>query len=296
MTIKYVNILPNKYGAWLMSANSRTKSKVITAMYVMGLSFTSQYAFAAEETLTTAFSNQYMIRAGAYFVDSANTQFSVNSTSGPGLGTTLDFKKDLGGDERNTIPRIDAYYRFNNKHLINFTAFSFTRNGNRTLTGEINIGDDTFTVNETLKSEIKYTFYKVGYGYSFYRSPEVELRFTAGLNITKYDFTFEDESGVKSETAGVTVPLPVFGLRMGYLLSPKWSTQFSVEAFAINIDDKFKGSLLDFQINAEYRLFKNFALGAGIASLSNADVTSDDWRGTVGDRYAGFTAFGTLYF
>ncbi len=123
------------------------------------------------------------------------------------------------------------------------------------------------------------------------------MSFSAGLNIIKYDFRFSDITGAKSEAAGVTVPLPVFGLRMGYLMSPKWSVQYVVEVFAINFEDKFSGSLTNFELNTEYRLFKNFALGVGLASLGlNADVTSDDWRGSVTDRYAGFMAFGTLYF
>ncbi|MFV2005554.1 MAG: hypothetical protein ACC650_10120, partial [Gammaproteobacteria bacterium] len=274
--------------------------KVIFAivMSIFGLCAVPQITFAAEEGASVyAFPDRFMLRAGTYFVDSTNTQFSINSNDGIGAGSSIDFKKDLGGDERDTIPRIDAYYRFNDYHRIDFTAFSISRAGRRTLTGEIVIGDTTYPVDETLSSEIKYTLYKVGYSYSFYRSPKVELSFSAGLNITKYDLSFSDQTGANAQAAGVTVPLPVFGLRMGYMLSPKWSMQYVVEAFAIKLEDKFRGSLLNFELNTEYRLFKNFALGVGIASLGlDAEVTSSDWRGSVTDRYAGFTAFGTLYF
>jgi hypothetical protein len=51
------------------------------------------------------------------------------------------------------------------------------------------------------------------------------------------------------------------------------------------------------RINTEYKLFKNFALGAGIARLAvNAEVDDDDWRGTVNDGFRGLQVFGTLYF
>lgn len=253
----------------------------------------------ADETSTSAyaFPEQYMIRTGAYFIERTNTEFSINTNNGLGLGTAIDFDKDLGGEKRDTVPRIDAYYRFNDKHRINFSYFSIKRSGKKTLKASLDIGTETFAIDESLSSDIEYTLYKVGYGYSFYRSPKVELSFSAGLNITTYDFEFVNKEQDKSEVAGVTVPLPVFGLRMAYFISPNWSMQYVVEAFAIELEDKFRGNLLNFELSAEYRLFKNFALGAGVASLGlNADVTSDKWRGSVTDRYAGITAFGTFYF
>ena len=46
-----------------------------------------------------------------------------------------------------------------------------------------------------------------------------------------------------------------------------------------------------------YKLFKNFALGAGIDRIGvNAEVDDDDWRGQVTDSYRGFNVFGTFYF
>ena len=280
-----------------MTVNRYAKIFFLAIMSVIGLSSTTQIVYATEEAPVNAFAEPFMIRIGGYFVDNSNTQFSIGSSNGLGLGSTIDYKRDLGGDERDTIPRIDAYYRFNDKHRIDFTSFSFSRSGKVALTGDVDIGDTTYLVNEVLNSEIEYTLYKVGYNYSFYRTPKIEVSFSAGLNIAKYDFKFEDEGGSKSETAGVTAPLPVFGLRMNYLISPKWSTQYLVELFAIKIGDEFSGTMLNFELNTEYRLFKNFALGVGLASFGlNADVADDKLRGSITDGYAGFIAFGTLYF
>lgn len=265
--------------------------------FAVCLGLSPAIASADSDSNSYGFSEHFMLRAGAYFVDTTDTRFSINSNKGSGAGTSLDYKKDLGGEARDKIPRIDAYYRFNDYHRIDFTAFSVDRPGRRTITGDITIDDTTYAVDETINSDIKYTLYRLGYGYSFYRSDKVELSFTAGLNITKYDLSFSDSSGAKAEDAGVTVPLPTFGLRMGYLITPRWSVQYVTELFAIQVKDTFKGSLVNFELNTEYRLFEHFALGAGIASLGlSADVSGDAWRGAVSDRYAGFTAFGTLYF
>ena len=253
-------------------------------------------ARAEDEAPGYAFPDKWMIRAGAYIVDQSNTQVSVNSNVG-GLGTTIDYQRDLGGEDGDTIPRIDAYYRFNPRHRIDFTAFSIDRLGERTLAIDIDLGDENFTFGETIKSDIKYTLYKLGYSYSFYHSPKVELSFSAGLNITSYDLKFETDDGQKAESAGVTVPLPVIGLRMGYAITPRWYVRYVSEAFFIDIEDTFRGGLINFELSTEYKIFNNFALGIGLARLgTNVEVDDEDWRGSFSDSYRGATVFGTLYF
>jgi len=252
-------------------------------------------AVADDEAPVYAFPDKWMIRLGAYVVDGSNTRFSVASDIG--LGAAIDYQKDLGGEDGDTIPRIDAYYRFNERHRIDFTAFSIDRKGQRTLAFDIDIGEDTFSASETVNSDIKYTLYRLGYGYSFYHSPKVELTLTAGLNITEYDLSFATSSGTKAESAGVTVPLPVVGLRMGYAITPKWSVRYVSEAFFVDIDDKFRGAILNYELNTEYKIFKHFALGVGIARIGvNAEVDDDEWRGEVTDSYRGYSVFGTFYF
>ena len=247
------------------------------------------------EELTVAFPDKWMVRLGAYIVDGSNTQVSVNSAFG--LGAVIDYQKDLGGEDGDSIPRIDAYYRFNNRHRIDFTAWSIDRKGERTLAVDIDIGDENFSATETLLSDIKYSLYRLGYGYSFYHSPKVELTLTAGLNITAYDLSFTTSDGSKAEAADVTVPLPVIGLRMGYAITPKWSVQYVSEAFFIEIDDSFRGAILNYELNTEYKIFKNFALGAGLARIGiNAEIDDEDWRGKVTDSYRGYNIFGTFYF
>ena len=245
---------------------------------------------------TVAFPDKWMIRLGAYIVEGSNTQFSVNSNIA-GLGTTIDYQRDLGGEGGDTIPRIDAYYRFNDRHRIDFTSFSISRKGERTLALDISIGDEDFFVSETLNSEVKYALYKLGYNFSFYHSPKVELSLSAGLNITNYDLTFSTEDGGKYESAGITAPLPVFGLRMGYAITPKWYAHFVSEAFFLEFDDQFRGSILNLELSTEYKLFKHFAIGAGLARIgTNAEINDDDWRGELKDAYRGYTLFSTFYF
>lgn len=268
-----------------------------TVATILALGMVTSNAVAAEEqAAAVAFPDTWMIRLGTYIVDGADTKFSV--VSDVGLGTVIDYNRDLNGDSRATIPRIDAYYRFNPRHRIDFTSFSIDREGSRTL--EVNppivIDGEDFS-GGTLNSDIKYTLYKLGYAYSFYHSSRVELSITAGLNFTQYDLHFSNAAGDKAESAGFTAPLPMFGLRMGYAITPKWSVNYVAESFFIDIDDTVKGALINYELNTEYKLFKHFAIGAGLARIgSSLDVNDDDWSGSVSDSYRGYTIFGTFYF
>ena len=271
------------------------RAPVVAVIIASGMMFGSASA-AEEEAVAVAFPDTWMLRLGAYIVDGSDTQFSVSSPIN--VGTVIDFNRDLGGDSRDTIPRIDAYYRFNPRHRIDFTSFSIDRKGTKTLAIDppIIINGEDFS-GGSLDSDIKYTLYKLGYAYSFYHSPQIELSLSAGLNITSYDLSFSNAAGGKVESAGFTVPLPMFGLRMGYAITPKWSVQYVSEAFFIEFEDTLRGALISYEISTEYKLFKNFAIGAGLARFNaNVDVNDDNWEGSVSDSYRGYTLFGTLYF
>ena len=267
---------------------------VVAGIIAIGMMAGSVCA-AEDETPVFAFPDKYMLRVGAYFIDGSNTQFAISSDT-LGAGTLIDFQRDLGGEARDTIPRIDAYYRFNERHRIDFTAFSVNRTGSRTLDIEVQIDDKIYSAGETINSDIKDALYKVGYGYSFYHSPKVELSLTVGLNITDYDLKFDN--GVdKVESAGFTVPLPMWGLYIGYAITPKWSVSYLTEAFFIEYEDTIKGSLFSYELSTEYKLFKHFAIGAGLARLgTDVEVNDDNWIGKVTDSYRGYRVFGTFYF
>ncbi len=91
--------------------------------------------------------------------------------------------------------------------------------------------------------------------------------------------------------------MPLFGLSMSYAFSPKWSVRYLSEAFFINIEDTLKGTLLNSELDIEYKAFKNFAIGVGITRVStDFDVDDDDWQGDFSDSHRGYLLYGSLYF
>jgi hypothetical protein len=217
--------------------------------------------------------------------------------SSAGVGTIISFDEDLGGEDSATLPRFDAYYRFNERHRIDFSSFAIDRNGRKTLTANLSIGDENYLVNQTVVSVIKYKLLRLDYAYSFYHSPSVELSLTAGLNITEYDFNYSLEDGSNASTHGATAPLPMFGLRMSYAINSNWSIHYISESFFIEIGDDLKGTLLNYEFDLEYKFDNRLAIGAGFArSSTDLEAKDSDWTGSITDSYRGMLLYAAYYF
>ena len=243
-----------------------------------------------------AFPETFMLRLSSYSVDNVETDISVNSTRGTGVGTNIDYSRDLGGDDSANVPRLDMYYRFNPRHRIDFSQYRVERSGERTLDIEIDFEDEHYEIGERINSDIEYTMYRLGYSYSFYHSERVELSFSAGLNIMEYDFEISNADGSEASDASVTAPLPMFGLRIGYAITPKWSIHYLSETFFIEIEDTLKGSLLNSEVTLRYRIFDHFILGAGLADFSvDLEANDSDWDGRIEESSRGYSLFLSYY-
>ena len=260
---------------------------------LVSLMVVSPMAVCAAETV--AFPETFMIRLSSYNVSSADTDIAVFSPSG--IGTSVNFDDDLGGENSVTIPRIDGYYRFNERHRIDFSSFRTKREGLKTIDIDIDLGDESFVVGDRVESTLEFSLVRVGYAYSFYHSPSIELSMTAGLNVNSYDFDYGLASGGSKDSSGVSAPLPTFGLRMGYKINPRWYLRYVSETFFIEIDDALEGTLLNYELDIEYRFDKRFILGAGISRIStDLDVDDSDWQGRLTDSNRGFLIYGAYYF
>ncbi len=242
-----------------------------------------------------AFPETFMIRLSSYTVRDAETDIAVFSNVGVGSG--FSFADDLGGADSTTIPRLDVYYRFNDKHRIEFAYFKIERGGRKLLKIELDIGDQTYSVGDVVTSRIDYELFKVNYAFSFYRSAAVELSFSAGLNVTTYEFDYQRANGSSASSADANGPLPMLGMRMSYKINPKWSVHYISEAFFIKVSDSFEGAFQNYEFDVEYKVYQDFILGAGLTRFST-DLKADDseWKGRIGDTHRGLLVYGSYAF
>lgn len=235
--------------------------------------------------------DRFALNVGAFYILDSDTEFAAKSRTGV-LGTSINFERDLSGDDSATAPRIRGYYRFNPHHRIDFSWYKIDRDGSRSVNREIRFGDATFPVNIGVESSVDMEIGKLAYTWSFYHVEKVELGLSIGAYIMSYEFALRNTSRTIVENKSINEPLPVFGLRMDYTINPRWHVLFDVETFYIELRDELRGSLDDLQLAVEYRPFRHVAFGASANRLA-IDVKAEehDYRGSVTDLYRG----GQLY-
>ena len=157
--------------------------------------------------------------------------------------------------------------------------FDIDRNASKAIDHTINWGDQSYTVNTTLHSEFQQIVTKLNYGYTFYRNDAhtQEVNGLIGFHITKLKASISASNSGMAEGGDITAPLPVIGLEWKARLSDKLTSYVAYEYFGLSLeDDKYSGSLSDFQAMLEYHLWRHWSLGGGYNRYtSRASVTSD---------------------
>ena len=225
------------------------------------------------------------ISLGAFITD-RDTEGRLDSDT-LGLGTVIDAEDDLGLDSSDTVVRLDAYYRFNPRHRIDFSIFDLSRDATAIIDESIQFGDEIFDINSTISSEYDLTVYKMAYTYSFLQGNKGYLGVTGGLYVLSNDISLTESNTGQFESDGLTAPLPVIGFRGDYHLTPRLMLRSSAELFGIEFDD-VDGSLFDFYIGLDYHFLDNFAVGLGYNNVTlDVDADGSEFKGALDWSYDG---------
>ena len=219
----------------------------------------------------------------------------------PGVGAEINLEDTLGLKSSETVFRVDGAYRFGSsrRHRMDFTWFDLTRDATRTLTNDINIDGTIFQGGTTVDSKFTLAFYNVRYSYSFLQDDRVDFAGSVGLHVTDIGLTVRS-AGIGMAGDSVTAPLPVIGGRLDVVLTEKWYMRSSVELMYVEVAN-FKGQISDVLLAAEYRAWKNFAIGAGLNSVRIAldadnDSSGVSLKGSVHSDFTGLLLYGKVRF
>ena len=253
-----------------------------------------------KETAETPFQDKLMIRAGWAYVFGATANVAVG---GPilGVGTNVDFTQTLGGDSSTDAFRLDTLYRFNERHAVGFSWYRVGLSGNKALTEQIRVGDNTIDTGATTQTSLSFNTYRLIYDYSFYRNEKVELAVSPGLYMMKTTFNLAAQgqiNGVAGDTKvireNLTVPLPSIGVVANYNITPKFQFQSRYDFFYLSLGS-YSGSMFELYAGLEYRVIKHFALGAAYDRLQ-ANLRGDGHNGfTANFSYNLLYLYGTIY-
>ena len=233
--------------------------------------------------------DRFSISFGA-FISEWGTETQLNSNT-LGVGTIIDFEDDLGLDASDTTIRLDGYYRFNDRHRLDFSIFDLSRNASKSIQEDIQFGAVTFVIDTVIDAKSDLSVYQLAYTYSFLRREKGSLGATIGVYVADASFSLSEGNLGQSERRGITAPLPVFGLRGDYRLSDRFTLRGSAEFFALEYDD-IDGSFNDLLLSVDYRMKGHMAIGLGYEYVSiDADANRSDFAGSLDWKYDGVLLF-----
>jgi hypothetical protein len=204
---------------------------------------------------------------------------------------------------------VDTFWRFteNRRHRLDFTWFSFRRDGNRTIGKDIEYEDDegniiTIPTGSQVNTKFNLDIYKVAYSYSFFQDDRMDLAANIGLFIMPIDIGLNATGLINvDETERFTAPLPTFGLRMDFAITPKWFLRSGFDVFYLEIKE-FKGTVYESHAAIEYLPWKHFGFGLGFNAF-NLDIEADgedypqiDFVGELNFKYSGLLLYAKVFF
>ncbi len=178
------------------------------------------------------------LEVGGFFAN-LETTVRVDATNGM-LGSQISFERDLGLDDSKTRPMMNAYWRFFERHRLDFSYFNLDRSGDSISSVDIRFGDQVFQANLPLQVFFDVEIFNLGYSYSILFDEKKD--WSVGLALSFQDIGVGMEGTVAgqplevSESDSVLAPLPTFTTRFAYALTPKWILDASAGYFTLGID------------------------------------------------------------
>ena len=224
------------------------------------------------------------------FVTDRGTQLKVTGDV-PDSGTDVDLENDLGFDTSDSVLRIDGYFRFNEAHRIDFSAFDLSRSASKQIQRDIEWDGEIYPVDTVVSAGLDLTIYKLAYTWSFMRRERGFVGASIGAYVADIGTSLEASSLSLVSSHGLTAPMPVVGMRGQYEFADQWTLRGSAEFFAVDYGD-YSGNLYDMYAGVDYQLFENVAVGLGYNRVHfDIAVAKTDFNGDLDWRYDGGLLF-----
>ena len=282
--------------------------KTIPLITALALSIAS-HSYAVEDDRYDDYeaAERFKLRIGGFLIDRFDTTARFDSTQFP-IGTLIDLEENFNVDTSETVLRIDGFYRFNNRHRVDWTYYRSRRSGTAIATQDYIIGDPddpeggfVIPTDSRIQTHWDFDLLKVGYAYSFLNKRRYEMFIGTGLNIRNLDIAISYQAAISTfgaedsfDSEGL-IPLPTAVIGGRWNLTDKWQSIFRYELFMLEVGD-YKGSQQDFQLLFEHSTFKHVGFGLGINTVNiNMRAQDETIRGEFDSRILGLLGYIKFY-
>jgi hypothetical protein len=249
---------------------------------------------AVAEVSDQPFGRTFSISAGAFIT---NHDTNIRLDTEDRQGTVVNLEDDLGLDSTTNIFRASAHWRFADRHRLHVGTFDLSQTGARTLSRDLNIEDETFSINESVFTDWKMQLVELGYSYRIRGNERTQWWLDFAFFVQDTAVTVQETAtGGDVSSEDVVLPLPKFGISVDHAFNTRWIGHAGIDVFKLEIGD-VGGSLVDFRATLDYRITDNFSVGAGwhlINVTVNLDRPVSGWQGRLDWETRGLMAYGRL--
>jgi hypothetical protein len=243
---------------------------------------------------------RFNVQGGAFFA-TLNNNVTVGSA---GAGVAVDLEQALGLDTQNTVFRLGTLYRFGEtrRHRVDLDYLYFNRTASKTIGKEVVVDNVTLGVGTTVETTFNYQIIRAAYSYSFFQDDRMDLAASFGLFVMPIKFEMSASGlGAKQGDFSFTAPLPAFGLRGDFAITPRWFLRTNLDFFYLEYQS-FKGALVDTRIAVEYNPWEHFGFGLGFDNFRLAMEAKDkdypgvDFQGQIKSQFMGVQLYARYFF
>jgi len=211
-------------------------------------------------------------------------------------GTDLNLEADLNLSDNDTLYQFLATIRLTDRMSIDARYFQLGREADAVLTGDITFGDTVFPVSADVHTVLDTDILTVSGSYALWKDDRVEFSASLGAYILSVKAAIDTAGQGTVSSLDASAPLPLFGAKLLYRLTPRVLFQAQAEYLSGEIQD-FSGSISSYRVGLQFNMMDGMGIGVGYSAFDlELDSTYKDFPGRLAYEYKGPAAFITLRF
>ena len=214
-----------------------------------------------------------------YWMPTLSSDLQVDS--GNLAGTNINVVRDLGFDEKKSIPTAELTLKLAERHKLRFDYISFAYSGRKEVASRIVFNGVVYPLSSQLKTDMELRSIKAGYELDLLRNENGYLAFRLAVDSVFAKASIE-AMGAISNSASASALAPVVGLS-GRLAPMPW-VSLTADICGVGYD---KSTVYDGAIYADINPIKNLGLTVGWRTVRininvESKISDTQWSGVYG--------------
>jgi hypothetical protein len=238
--------------------------------------------------------DRFSFRA-SYFRPEIDTFFRLDDATG-NRGTPLIAEDDFGLKGRADQGRVELMFRMRERNRMRVDYFKLSRHGDAILSRPVEFGDESFLLNDRVRSELDWRWLGFTYTRSILRRDAYEIGLGMGLYLLEAQARGEVPARLLREEVSGTFPFPTLALDTTWRVAQRFAIVARGQYYRAKISGS-EGDMADYHVDLQYRWQPNLSIGVGYSLLrSRLKVSDDEFPGRFDMKSAGPEAFVRISF